>query len=151
MKINFKTILILFLVALLGSGLGTFGMLSIYQHGLASSGNSSSKDVVINEVEYTNIEKTDFTKAVEKAFNTVVEIQCSTRSSVSSGFFFGGGTTESTSAGSGVIFSEDGYIVTNEHVIDGLTDESSLKIKLYTGETYQGKVSAMTRGPILPC
>jgi serine protease Do len=33
-------------------------------------------------------------------------------------WFFGGGTTQSISSGSGVIYSDDGFIITNNHVID---------------------------------
>lgn len=139
MKLNFKAIIIVFLVALLGSGLGTFGVLSFYNKNISNG--KGNADVVLNEVAYTSIEKGEYTKAIEKAYNTVVEINCTVRSSTSSDFFFfGGGTTESTSAGSGVIFSSDGYIITNEHVISGLVSEESLKVKLYNGETYDAKV-----------
>ncbi len=138
MKLNFKAIIIVFLVALLGSGLGTFGVLSFYNSSMES--NKGHSDVVLNEVAYTSIEKGDYTKAIEKAYNTVVEINCTVKSTTSDFFFFGGGTTESTSAGSGVIFSADGYIVTNEHVIRNLTSEDSIKVKLFNGETYGAKV-----------
>ena len=141
MKINFKTILIVFLVALLGSGLGTYGVLSLYNGKTDNSTVSQDSSVVINEVQYTNMEKSDYTKAIDKAYNTVVEIQCQVQSANSSDyFFFGGGTTTSTSAGSGVIFSKDGYIVTNAHVIEGLVDESTLEVKIFNGETFNGKV-----------
>ena len=40
-------------------------------------------------------------------------------------------------AGSGFIISEDGYIVTNYHVIDGAT---SIKVTLNNGETYDAKL-----------
>ena len=139
MKLNFKALIIVFLVALLGSGLGTFGVLSFYNENI-NDGKGHS-DVVLNEVAYTSIEKGEYTKAIEKAYNTVVEITCTVRSSISSDFFFfGGGTTESTSAGSGVIFSSDGYIVTNEHVIRNLTSEDTIHVKLFNGETYGAKV-----------
>ena len=42
-----------------------------------------------------------------------------------------------TSAGSGFIISEDGYIVTNYHVIDGAV---SIKVTLYNDETYDAKL-----------
>ena len=138
MKINVKSMIIIFLVALLGSGLGTFSVMSIYnkEH---KGGTESS--VVVNEVEYANIEKTDYTKAIEKAYNTVVEIKCTVQTSVGTGFFFfEGGSSTSTSSGSGVIFSSDGYIVTNEHVIDGLVDEDTIEVKIYTGEVFSAKV-----------
>ena len=141
MKINVKTIIIIFLVALLGSGLGTFGVLSVYNSSVKNVIDKPQDNVVINEVEYTNVEKTDYTKAVEKAYNTVVEIKCAVKTTNSGDyFFFGQGSSSSTSAGSGVIFSKDGYIVTNEHVIDGLIDESSIEVKIYTGETYGARL-----------
>jgi serine protease Do len=137
MKINFKNILIIFLVALLGSGLGTFSVMSLYNKEHKSSGESS---VIVNEVEYTGIEKSDYTRAIEKAYNTVVEITCTIQTSTTGGFFFFEGSTQSTSAGSGVIFSSDGYIVTNEHVIDGLVSEDTIEVKIYNGQTYGARV-----------
>ena len=46
-------------------------------------------------------------------------------------------TREVRAGGSGVIISEDGYIVTNNHVVDGAT---KLRIKLNDGRTFDGKV-----------
>ena len=137
MKLNIKTIIIVFLVALLGSGLGTFGVMSYFN---SNNDNSNNNNVVINEVEYTNLEKTDYTQVVEKTYNTVVEITCKSVVQTPSYFFFSGGTQETTSAGSGVIISSDGYIVTNAHVIEGISDESSIQIKLYNGETVGAKI-----------
>ncbi len=42
-------------------------------------------------------------------------------------------------AGSGVIYSEDGYIITNNHVIDGA---NSIKVTLYNGKTYTATLVA---------
>ena len=136
MKMNIKNIIIIFLVALLGSGLGTFGVMSYYTKG----GNAKTSNVVINEVEYTNIEKNDYTKAIDKAIDTVVEISCEVKTTTQGYFFFSGGTSTSTSTGSGVIFSDDGYIVTNQHVIDGLISEDTLQVRIYSGEVYQAKL-----------
>ena len=44
---------------------------------------------------------------------------------------------QTSGAGSGFIISEDGYIVTNYHVIDGAT---AIKITLYNGETYDARL-----------
>ncbi|MFR9649472.1 MAG: trypsin-like peptidase domain-containing protein [Rikenellaceae bacterium] len=49
----------------------------------------------------------------------------------------GNSTREQRSGGSGVIISEDGYIVTNNHVIDGAT---KLKVNLYDGRSFDGKI-----------
>lgn len=42
-------------------------------------------------------------------------------------------------AGSGVIYREDGYIITNNHVIDGA---NSIKVTLYNGKTYDASLVA---------
>ena len=134
MKLNFKTILIIFLVAILGSGIGTFGVLELYNKNKKTS---SGSDLLVNQVEYTNIEKNDYTLAIEKAYNTVVEISAEVKTS-SSYYFYQNYT--STSLGSGVIISEDGYIVTNEHVIDGAYGDDPVKVTLYNGQKYSATI-----------
>lgn len=139
MKLNFKTILIIFLVALLGGGLGTFGVMEVYRN---NAENKVENDPLeISEVNYADKQETDFTKAIEKAYNTVVEIQCTIETTYSSGyFFFGGGTQTSVASGSGVIISEDGYIVTNNHVVEDVTGEDAVQVKLYNSEVYTAKI-----------
>ncbi len=52
--------------------------------------------------------------------------------------FFTGSTTEyQQSSGSGVIYSEDGYIVTNNHVVEGAT---RIVVTLYDGTSYDATV-----------
>ena len=58
------------------------------------------------------------------------------------GIPYGGGygqpqTREQRSGGSGVIISQDGYIVTNNHVVENAT---KLKVKLYDGRTFDAKL-----------
>lgn len=50
--------------------------------------------------------------------------------------YFGYPTT-GAAAGSGFILSSDGYILTNQHVIDGA---NSIKVAMYEGKTYQAKL-----------
>ena len=50
--------------------------------------------------------------------------------------YFGYPTT-GAAAGSGFILSSDGYILTNQHVIDGA---NSIKVAMYDGKTYQAKL-----------
>ena len=64
--------------------------------------------------------------------NSVVSINCS---AVSTNIF--GQTTQSASSGSGFIITEDGYVVTNYHVISGA---SSVQVTLYNGDTYDATV-----------
>ncbi len=49
--------------------------------------------------------------------------------------------------GSGVIISEDGYIVTNNHVI---ADADKLEVLMNDNSTYEAKLSAQTKHRISP-
>ncbi len=57
------------------------------------------------------------------------------------GFFGGDGSSETTSKlyteGSGVIITEDGYVITNQHVIDG---SDALQVTMSTGEIYDAEL-----------
>ena len=66
-----------------------------------------------------------------KAAPSVVEITTETQSTTY-GFF--GSSYTSTAAGSGVIISSDGYIVTNNHVIEGA---NSITVKTSDGTEYE--------------
>lgn len=44
---------------------------------------------------------------------------------------FFGGSSESTGSGSGIIYSSDGYIITNYHVIESAVTSNSSKIEVY--------------------
>ncbi len=64
--------------------------------------------------------------------DSVVEIKIA--ATAKSAYF---GTYTTTGSGSGIIISEDGYILTNNHVITGA---SNIKIKLHDGTEYDAKV-----------
>lgn len=87
-----------------------------------STGNPSSGSVKI----------TDVSDIAEKCKPSVVEINTE---SISSSTYFG--QSVSQGAGSGVILSEDGYIVTNNHVVENTT---SLSVTLTTGESYDATI-----------
>ena len=128
MKLNIKSLLIIFLVALLGSGIGTFGVLEYRQQ----TSTAPQSDIQVRQVTYApDAEKNQLTEAIDKAYDTVVEISATkkTRS------YFG--SSESTSLGSGVIITEDGYIVTNHHVVESAT---AVKVKLSSGETFAAEI-----------
>lgn len=115
-----------------------------------------TSSVPANRVAYTVDEEgkavpLDFTVAAEKVMPAVVHI----KSSYSSGYgspqneipepfreFFGPqgpqqGQRPSQSAGSGVIINSDGYIVTNNHVVQN-ADE--VEVALFNNRTYKAKV-----------
>ncbi len=81
---------------------------------------------------FTNGNKTagTYEQVAEAVTPTVVEI---TTESVSSDSSFWGGSYIVSGAGSGVIISEDGLIITNNHVISGA---STIKVKLHDGTEY---------------
>ncbi len=73
-------------------------------------------------------------EVVKKCADSVVEIMTE---SVSTGSMFG--QYVKSGAGSGVILTADGYIVTNHHVIEGAT---SVKVTLRNGTSYDAKLVA---------
>jgi len=89
----------------------------------------------------TSYENVDFTQAAERAIHAVVHIKTTFVNGQESSlyrFFYGQApTAPSVGSGSGVIISEDGYIVTNNHVVEQsnnievvLNDKRSFKAKL---------------------
>ena len=83
----------------------------------------------------------DFTYAAETAVDAVVYVKVTSTATSQTPqsileYFFGYGTPqqrEKVGSGSGVIIREDGYIVTNNHVIDGAT---KIQVTLNTNHTY---------------
>jgi Do/DeqQ family serine protease len=94
-------------------------------------------------------ENTDFTYAAEKTVHAVVHIKVVSTVSVGRQyidpfeFFFGFGDSQRprqqqrVGSGSGVIISTDGYIITNNHVIDGA---DSISVTLNDKRSFTGKV-----------
>ena len=85
----------------------------------------------------------DFTVAADKAIHTVVHVKNVSYRNVSNPimeFFYGargGQQQEQIGTGSGVIISEDGYIVTNNHVIN---DATELEVTLNNKKVYKAKL-----------
>ena len=139
-----------FLIAAVGSLAGT----SIYNHSLSDNHFfTNRKEVQIPSASVnfgtTNGGATDFTVAAENTVPTVVHVKTTyARKSASNPFmdpfqFFYGQPSPHTeqpqqqSTGSGVIISDDGYIVTNNHVVD---DAESVEVTLDDKRTYTAKI-----------
>lgn len=95
---------------------------------------TSAKGAGINEV--------DFTNAAETTVNAVVHVKNVTLSKAPTSmfdFFYGSGgsVTPQVGTGSGVIISQDGYIVTNNHVI---ARASQLQVTLNNNKTYEAEL-----------
>ncbi len=133
MKLGFKQIIIIFLVALLGGACGTYGIYELTYKTVDTNSSSSNASSITTEVQYSNNEAGVYEKVIAKAIDSVVEITSKSENQTS----FFGQSYSSTSLGSGVIISEDGYIVTNNHVVESATNVS---ITLNNGETYDATI-----------
>lgn len=89
----------------------------------------------------------DFVMAAEKSINSVVHVKTAVRTVYNQvqsplDFFFGTPQAQpqermQLGTGSGVIISEDGYIVTNDHVINKAEE---ILVSLNSGEDYKAKI-----------
>lgn len=85
----------------------------------------------------------DFTDAAEKTIHSVVHVKNVSYKTITNPmleYFYGykgGQTQEQVGTGSGVIISEDGYIVTNNHVVK---DASEIEITLNNKKSYKAKL-----------
>lgn len=103
--------------------LGGAGTTIVYQS--QDSGSSQTTSAAVNTHNVMTI-----SDVAAKASPSVVEILTEVTGQ-SYGFF--GGTYTTQAAGSGVIISADGYIVTNNHVVE---DANSISVTLYDGKKY---------------
>lgn len=85
----------------------------------------------------------DFTEAAEKTLNNVVHVKNVSYRTISNPimeYFYGyrgGQQQQQIGTGSGVIISEDGYIVTNHHVVNGAQE---IEVTLNNNETFKAKL-----------
>ena len=132
------------MIAVLGVGCGFIG--TKIAGGFNESGNiqtslsssSSSEDderssaLKITQASETDLKPTSIQEVVAKVKDSVVEI--TTETTQYDSFY---GQYVSQAAGSGVIITEDGYILTNNHVIE---NASSVTVRLTNGKDYEAKV-----------
>ena len=108
---------------------------------IAGSGSSSGKTtiqqsdrqpVTVQAKKVDGQTKMDPATVYASVVNSAVSINCS---ATSTNIF--GQQTQTASSGSGFIITEDGYVVTNYHVVSGA---SSVQVTLYNGDTYDATV-----------
>lgn len=114
---------------LIGAAGLAFGIIAFFTKGQTQTVATASADGYYtgNSVEF---EETSIANIVSKVTPAVVSIISETRSSGYS-YFFGSGTSQS--AGTGMIVSSDGYVLTNKHVIEGAT---KVQVVTDSGDTY---------------
>lgn len=139
-----RNLLILFLSVLV-SGLTAYAVVEITGSN-SRKYTSSFPEVPIQKVNLSNQLYPDFTYAAENAVKAVVHVKVVQKGVEQTyslfDFFFGYGSPEPTprfqeSSGSGVIITSDGYIVTNNHVIEGAEE---ISVTLENNKSYRAKV-----------
>lgn len=106
----------------------------------------SQKDVAHSNYALTSFDgmsfgNMDFVDASEKSLDAVVHIK--TKMQVGQindpvyRFFYGNKVLEQQASGSGVVISEDGYIITNNHVV---ADANSIEVTLNNSETFTAEL-----------
>lgn len=139
-----KRISSLFLVALM-SGATTLGA---YKLVFDNDTNTSALSIAPQEKNYMRnvnlgAENIDFTAAAESAVHTVVHVKNTSYATVRNPImefmygYRGGQQQQQVGTGSGVIITEDGYIVTNNHVVQ---DASELEVTLNNNKSYKAKL-----------
>jgi len=142
-----KRLSTLFLVSLL-SGATTLGAYKLlFENNGSFFGKENSVVTLAPNTFGKNVglgaETVDFTVAADKTIHSVVHVKNVSRRTVSNPmleFFYGYGgqqQQEQVGTGSGVIISEDGYIVTNNHVIK---DATQIEITLNNKKSYTAKL-----------
>lgn len=134
----------LFFVSLL-SGATTLGAYKLFMEESSSNSKLSIASDNFARPVGLSAEAIDFTTAAENTINTVVHVKNMTVYDVPNNplmeYFYGhrgsGGQQTQVGTGSGVIISEDGYIVTNNHVIK---DATELEVTLNNNKTYKAKL-----------
>lgn len=129
-KKNFLTVLTSVICASVVSSVITLSLVGGGNVNNTNTASTKSGNYNITQVTNTDAEKKQLTvnEIAKHTGPSIVGISCTT--TVKSYF----GTQQSTSSGSGIIITESGNIVTNNHVIEGA---SSIKVKLNTGSEYE--------------
>lgn len=113
---NFKMLIVVLVVAIIGSLIGSAITYALLKNNIVNSENK----VVKYEIEATN---SPVVQIAEKAGPSIVGVRVSY---MTQNFF--GSLQEADEEGSGIIYKEDGYIITNYHVVESAVNNSSAKV-----------------------
>lgn len=112
--------------ALIGgaSGAGITALVSNNQNATSTSSSGTAQNIVVNDTDQV----TAVTAVAAKASPSVVTISVA--------------GNEGAGTGSGIILSEDGYVLTNTHVVtlDGATGDPTIQVKTNDGHLYQAEL-----------
>lgn len=136
------------LAAIIGAGGGVFGVFFTDKYLSADKTDTTS-----SKQEETNAPQNVTNITVDETVNSSVEavakkagpsiIGIRTTAAVTNFF---GGSTESTGEGSGIIYSQDGYIITNYHVIESAVESSNSKVEVFLSTDTETAINATVIG-----
>lgn len=123
---------------------------NVQQPASPATSTSTVGNETVKQISLTNYSDTAVGVA-KKILPSIVGIKIEYTVTSPFSYFGGGGTSTATASGSGIIISEDGYIVTNNHVVDtsssssysyyNVSEATSVKVKLYNDDTvYDAKI-----------
>ncbi|MBN2667822.1 MAG: Do family serine endopeptidase [Bacteroidales bacterium] len=137
-----RRIIVLFIVAAVSSIIVAWYFTS--RENATSLAETAIKEVPVHSVSYLPETTMDFKMAASSAVDQVVHVMSSgsetVRYSSPFDFIFGGGVEQqipTMSSGSGVIISNDGYVVTNNHVVK---NADNIEIILNNKKSYKAKL-----------
>ncbi len=136
-KGSIKIVALALCCALIGGGAGVGGA-ALYDHLFAGNGgtttiyeNTTVPSTTVNVQQADGLTLMSLTEIYEAYANSSVVISCQVPYTTNT--WFGPSSGTAASSGSGFIISNDGYVVTNYHVIEGA---SEIKVTLFDGTEY---------------
>ena len=138
---NFLKFIVFFLIALIGGISGVFIYEKLNPKPAAELISANQKPTLVNYPLASPEATLDFTHAAEMTINGVVHVKTSYTAQPSAdpfrGFFGNPYRGRQGGSGSGVIISENGYIVTNNHVVD---NADNIEVVLNDNRTFNARV-----------
>ncbi|MBQ4131243.1 MAG: trypsin-like peptidase domain-containing protein [Clostridia bacterium] len=131
------------LAAVLGTCGGVFGTFFANKYFDKTEASSSNQNVQQNVTNITVDEtvNSSIEAVARKAGPSIIGIR--TTAAVTNFF---GGSTEATGEGSGIIYTADGYIITNYHVIESAVESSNSKVEVFLANDTNTAIPATVIG-----
>ena len=139
-KSGVKVTALLLACALVGGGAGFGGAALARSVGVGGGTAIHQSDRTVQEVTVKKVTGQTLMTPAEVYASTVGSVVSINCSAVSTNIF--GQRVESASSGSGFVITQDGYIVTNHHVV---ASASSVKVTMYDGKEYSAAVVGSDR------
>ncbi len=143
-----KVVAIALVCSLLGgvAGAATSMLVGFINEETPQTGNQNNVSTIVEgqrENTVLDITKIDTSKVMTAAevYATNVNSTVGITTSITTNFW--GYQTTSAASGSGFIFTDDGYILTNFHVVE---DSSSITVAMFDGKTYDAKLVGYDEG-----